>query len=77
MVVAPTMDGMEGLGLSIQDLADYLYADDGLVVLTHPERLYKAFVVLYGIFNRNGLWTNTRKTVSMALHPCHAPVHMS
>ena len=32
-------DITEVLGLSIQELAVYFYADDGLIVLTQPERL--------------------------------------
>ena len=33
-VVAPTEDGTEVLGLSIQDLAAYFYAEDGLITST-------------------------------------------
>ena len=38
-LVAPTKDGTEVLGLSIQDLVAYLYADNGLVTSTQTERL--------------------------------------
>ena len=76
-VAKPTGDGTEGLGLSIQDLAVYFYADDGLVASTHPQRLQRAFVVLNGLFDRVGLRTSTRNTVSMACQICHAPGQMS
>ena len=68
-VVDPTKYGTEGLGLPIQDLEAYFYANNVLVVLTHPERLQRAFNVLTGLFDRVGLRKNTRKTVSMACQP--------
>ena len=64
-VVDPTEDGMERLGLQIRDLVWYLYADDGLVTLTQPERLQRAFDVLTGLFDWVSLRTNKRNTVSM------------
>ena len=33
-VVAPTKESMDGLGLSIRELAAYFYADDGFVAST-------------------------------------------
>ena len=39
VVVAATEAGTEGLSTSMQDLVVYLYADNGLVASTHPERL--------------------------------------
>ena len=68
---------MEGLGLLIRDLVVYFYANDGLVASNQPERLQRALDILTGIFDWFGLRTNTRKTVSMACQPCHAPVRMS
>ena len=68
-VVLSTEDGMEGLGLSIQNLAEYLYADDGLFTSTQTEMPQRAFDVLAKLFNRVGFWTNSRKTVSMACQP--------
>ena len=56
---------MEGLGLQIRDLVWYLYADDGLVTLTQPERLQREFDVLTGLFDWVSLRTNKRNTVSM------------
>ena len=38
-VVAPTDAGTVGLGLMIIDLEEYLYAGDGLMSSTYPERL--------------------------------------
>ena len=69
-VVAPTKDGREGLGMSIQDLAAYFYAENDLVTLTQLERLQRVFDVLNEIFDRVGLRANTRKTVGMVCHPC-------
>ena len=76
-VVAPTEDGMEGLGLSIRDLAAYFYANDGLVASTRPERLQRSFNALAGLFDRVRLSNNTRKMVSIVRHPYHAPYRMS
>ena len=76
-VVVPTEDGTEGLGMLIQDLAAYLYANDGLIASTHLERLQRAFDVLAVLFERVSLRTNTRKTVNMACQPCHASGQMS
>ena len=76
-VVSPTEGGKERLGLSIQDLAAYFYSNHGLVALTHPKRLQRTVYVLVGLFNRFGLRTNARKTVSMACQLCHAPGQIS
>ena len=73
VVVAPTEDGTEALGLSIQNLAAYFYAKDFLVVLNQPDRLHWAFDVLVGLFGWVGIRTNARKMVSMACQPCHTP----
>ena len=72
-VVMPSEAVTGGLGLTIIDLAAYLYADDSLVASTQPERLQRAFDVLTGLFDRVGLQTNTAKTVDMVCHKCHAP----
>ena len=77
MVVEPTEDGILGLGLLIQELAVYLYADDGLVVSTNPKRLHRAFDVLYCLLNRVGLRKNARNMVSMACQLFHMPVQIS
>ena len=66
MVSVATEEGREGLGLLIQDLAEYFYANDGIIASTQPERLQRLFGILTGLFNRVGLKKNTQKTVSMA-----------
>ena len=76
-VVAPIKTGMEGLGLSIRDLAAYFYVKNGLVASTQTKRLQREFNVLTGLFDWVGLRTNTRKAVSMACQPCHTPVRIS
>ena len=55
----------------------YFYDNYGLVVSNQPERLQMAFGVLTGLFDWVYLITNTRKTVSMACHPCKVPGQMS
>ena len=64
-LVTPTEVGTGGLGLTIIDLAAYLYADDGLVVSTQPEKLHRAFEVLTGLFNWVSLHKNTKNMASM------------
>ena len=76
-LVAPTKDGMEGLGLSIQDLVVYLYADGVFVASIQTARLQTTFDALSGLFEQVRLLLNERKTVSMACRPCHAPGQMS
>ena len=41
MVVTPSEEGTGGIGLTITNLATYLYADDSLVASTQPERLQR------------------------------------
>ena len=65
-VVAKTEACTEGLGLSIWDLALYLYADNGLITSTQPDRLQWAFDIISGLFDRVGLRTNMRNMVSIA-----------
>ena len=62
-VVAATEADTEGIGLSIQDLAVYFYANDGIVASIQHDKLQLEFDVLTGLFKRVGLRTNTRKTV--------------
>ena len=38
-VVVATKEGTEGIGMYIQELAAYFYADDELVDSTQPERM--------------------------------------
>ena len=51
-------------------MAAYFHANNGLVTATHMGRLQRVFDVLSGLFNRVGLWTNSRKMVNMACNPC-------
>ena len=64
-VVATSKAGMGGLGLTSIDLTAYFYANDGIVTLTQPERVQRAFDVLAGFFGWVGLQKNTVKTVGM------------
>ena len=76
-VVEAKEEGMEGLGMLIQDLAAYFYADGELFALKKPERLQRVFDFLTGLFDRVSLIANTRKTVSMAFQPYHTPDRIS
>ena len=73
MLVTPTDAGTGVLVLTIIELAAYLYADDGLIALTQPEKPQREFDVLTGFFDRVGLRKNTEKTASMVYQTCHAP----
>ena len=75
-VVVPTEDSTERLGLLIQYLMVYLYADYGLVASTQMEILQRVFEILAILFNQVRLQTSMRNTVSMACHTCHAPSQM-
>ena len=50
--------------------AALFYVNDGMVVSLDPAWLPGSFTALVGIFDRVGLMTNIRKTVSMVCHPC-------
>ena len=52
--------------------AALFYADDGMIASTDPRWLQWDFTILVGLFDRVGLKTNQRKTVSMACWPCSA-----
>ena len=77
MVVAATKAVVGGLGATIQDLTAYFYVGGGIVASTQPERLQGVFNVLTDLSDRVGFRSNTRKTVSMACQPFHAPAIMS
>ena len=55
----------------------YLYVNDGLIVLTQPEKIKSEFDVLTCLFDRVGLRMNTKKMVSMSFQPCYDPGQMS
>ena len=50
-VVAPSEDGTEKLGLSIQYLEVYFYSNRGLVTSTQTDWLKRAFELLVRLFN--------------------------
>ena len=72
-VVMPTEEDTVGLGLEIINLGAYFCYDNGLMALTQPESLWRAFDVLAVLFDRFGLRKNMAKTVVMLCQPCHAP----
>ena len=51
MIVAVTEAGMDGFSTSVNDLAVYFYAYDGLITPTKPERLQRLSSVLENISN--------------------------
>ena len=59
-------------GRERQHQAALSYADDRMIASTDPRWLQWAFTILVGLFDRVGLKTNQRKTVSMACRPCSA-----
>ena len=69
-VVALAEAGAEVLRETIQELADFFYADDALVASLPPEKFQREFNVLTYIFDHVGLHTNVHKTVSMDCRPC-------
>ena len=50
---------MGGIGMTIIDLAEYFYANDGFVASTQLERIQREFAVLASLFDRVGLLKNT------------------
>ena len=54
----------------VRHQSEVFYVDDGMVVSSDPAWLQGAFSALVAIFDRVGLRTNVRKTVSMTFHPC-------
>ena len=48
------------------------YAEDSMVSSSDPVWLQGAFNALVGLFDRMGLQTNFRNTVSMVCHPCQS-----
>ena len=70
-LVAETAEKVE-TGREGRHQSAVFYADNGMVVSSDPAWLQGAFSALVAIFDRLGLRTNVRKTVSMACHPCQA-----
>ena len=70
ITVVTTKDAVtEGLGLSIWDLTEYFYSNNGLVVLNHQERLQREFDALKDLFGWVGLRKNMKKTAIMDCQP--------
>ena len=61
-VVLPTEAVIEGLGETIQELAAFFYADDGLVMLPCIERLKREFNIITNLFDCIGLCTKIWNT---------------
>ena len=57
--------------------AALFYADDGMIASSDPRWLQWAFTVLVGLFDRAGLKTNRKKTVSMTCRPSSTPGNRS
>ena len=53
------------------------YADDGMVALSDPIWIQRAFNTLVGLFNGVVLKTNVSKTFRMVFRPCQAEVTQS
>ena len=75
-VMEPMEVGVEVLGALVQDLVAYFYIYDGLVTSPQPESLQRLFDVLTDLFNRIGLCTKLRKTMSIAFQTCHTPAEL-
>ena len=57
----------------MQEVAAYLYTDNGIIASPCPESLQMSFDVLTDLFNQVVLCTNMRKMVSVVCWPCHTP----
>ena len=57
--------GLECLGIAIQRMESFFYANEGLMSSTQPECLQGEFDVLTWLLDQMGLQTNVKKTVSM------------
>ena len=65
--------GPDGFGWSIQCLAVFFYADEGLLPSSRPTCLQEVLDFLTGLFDRVSIHTNVRKTVGMVCHTCYMP----
>ena len=59
-------------GNKVRQQAVLFYADDSMVASSDPRWLQWAFDTLVSLFERVGLQTNVRKTVTMVCRPCQA-----
>ena len=71
MIVAEKSVGPEVFDRTVQRMASFFYAGDGLLALTQPEWLQWVFDVLMDLFERVGLKTNVQKMIRMEFQPCH------
>ena len=76
MVVAPTEAGAEGLDAPVQDLADYLCVDNGLVMYPRKDIFQRVFDVLADLFDQVSLRKNARNKVIMVCQPQQTPISM-
>ena len=60
-----------------QHQAALLYSDNGMIASSDPRWIQWAFTVLVGLFDRVGLKTNRKRTVSMTCRPCGTPGNRS
>ena len=61
---------LEGFGLDIQILEEYVYTNDGLLVSMRVERFQKSFNVLTFFKNQVDLQKNLGKTASIDYQTC-------
>ena len=64
-------------GREVRHQVALFYADDGMLVSSNPQCLQWDFTQLVGLFDRVGLKTNCKKTVSMTCRPCSTPGNRS
>ena len=69
MIVAEEEEGTEGFRKSVQWLAAFFYADDGLLASPQSKLLQVTLYVLTGLFDSVGLNLKFSKTVGMVCQP--------
>ena len=76
-IAAQEAERREERGREVRHQVALFYADYGMLVSSDPWWLQWAFTQLVGIFDRVGLKTNFKKTVSMTCRPCSTPGNRS
>ena len=71
-LIVEAVEAKGGTGREGRHQSALFYADDGMVVSSDPAWIQGAFTALVAIFDRVGLMTNVRNTVSMVCHTCQA-----
>ena len=74
VVVEETEAGADELCVLVQDLAEYFYMDDWLVMSTQTEMLHRSSDVLTDLLYRVGIRTNAQKTVIMDFWTYQTPI---